>query len=353
MRYPLATLLALAIALGSSGCSQCVSLITTTVAAAPASQSTAYINGVTHYYGAILPNADVTARMFGTGEALASTKAGPDGTFYIELPPKIQPGDVVELVGIADGHTVLNVGTTQRIADAKTAKQRLLLADTGKLVVLDENSTQALIVMAPRVIAAIQMGTEAAKAAVLSALNAVAAALDPNSKAALTDSQYDALAAQVIDSNGQILQTEAARSAVATNIPASAVAVIAEQEEALAVAIRQAVTDGHPRPDANLTGPLAVGPQTVPPVFDDSTKPPATNPNTGANTGGNPTTGSNTPTTGTKPDGSDGATKGGGSGGGGSASAPATGAAVVDLVASSPADGVYGTTTGSITGDAQ
>lgn len=217
-----------------------------TPAVAPAATRT--ITGRMRYFGQPLAGAVVTVRRFGRPEALATASSLPDGAFAIALPAEVEPDAILQLTATGGGHT---------IAAVTQAPARGLL-QAG--FVMDEATTTALMVLAPRLLAVLSLGTPEAKRAALESLAAAAEALGSETASSLLDpATFDAAVAAVLDATGAAMQTPEAREALARAVPEDAVAAITAEAEALAGVIRDAVAAGLPAPDAALLGPLPVG----------------------------------------------------------------------------------------------
>ncbi|MDB5100339.1 MAG: hypothetical protein JWM80_4760 [Cyanobacteria bacterium RYN_339] len=236
-------------------------------AGAPAAQ-TRLVTGVVRFQGVPQPNARVFARLVASPGVLGEATTGSDGTFAIGLPAAVKAGAVLEIVSEGHGHRLANLA----LAPAPAVARRLL--DRGPLV-LDLAQTLALMVLAPRLVAAFQLGTDAAAQAALASLAIAAEALGSEQAGQLlVPEAFDAAVALVLDTAGSFLSSNQARDAVAASVPPGMVEALAAQGDSLNVVIREAVTQEHlPRPDERLLGPLAIGPDnaSVPQVFPDVT----------------------------------------------------------------------------------
>lgn len=266
-----------------TGCSDCVGLPGTIAAApsgtpammpallapstAPAVREGRVIDGVARYFGEPMRGAEVTVHALGTRSVLATSTAGPDGNFQVVLPIAVPSGTIVELVAVAGG---------RRVASATTAPaERELLQRAGRTrIVLDEAQTTALMVLGPRIVAAIQLGSpEATRKAMESFVAAAEALGSENAASLLSPKTFDAAVAKVLDTIGEIIQAPEAREAVAAAIPEAVVSKLVAQADTLAETIRQEVGKGQPRPAEELLVALPIGPAIVPPVFADPNSP--------------------------------------------------------------------------------
>lgn len=224
--------------------------------AAPVSRSV--LDGVARSFGNPLVGASVQVFKYGETTPLATTTSGAEGKFRAEFPDAVAPGTMIAVVA--------TLGDTRVASISEVPARRLLQAD--EVVVLDEKQTTALLVMGPRLLAALALGTAEARAKALQAFRDTTRALD-GSADAITPAKFEQAVRQVLGEAGQVLATQESRETAAALIPADKVEDLKEIAEDLAETIRDAVDNGAPRPpDETLIG-LEIGEDDVPPVFSE------------------------------------------------------------------------------------
>jgi hypothetical protein len=220
----------------------------------------AAVNGVARYFGNPLPGATVEARPLGQTRVVGTATTHADGRFAMDLDASVAPGTLIQFIATGDGHRVASVGRAPR--------PRQLLQETE--LVLDEAQSAALLVLAPRLFAAMETGSEAAADEAYQTFLAAAQQLGSTS-ASLPRDRFDAAVNAVLDNQGQLMPSSTqSREQVLAIIPQDQVPNLVRQADHLADVIRQAVLDGGKRPAETLVGALVIGDQEVAKVFDDT-----------------------------------------------------------------------------------